>query len=91
MFCERYKCEMPEKTCVLRQRRHIGRMPVSGVSRDPGCASCEQGRDIMKQYNAKEKNMESVEERKAILVFCDSAKDCARLNFSKINRLGRRR
>jgi hypothetical protein len=58
MFCERYKCEMPEKTCVLRQRRHIGRMPVSGVSRDPGCLDCEQGREVMTAYKAKEKEME---------------------------------
>jgi hypothetical protein len=58
MYCTRYKCEMPEKTCVIRQRRHIGHMPVSGVSRDPGCLDCAQGREVMTAYKAKEKEME---------------------------------
>jgi hypothetical protein len=49
MFCERYKCTMPEKTCLLRQKKYDSHVAYNTGNRDPGCANCAQGKQIKTQ------------------------------------------
>jgi hypothetical protein len=52
MYCEKYRCTIPEKTCVLRQERHKKTWAQrNGRSKgDPGCKDCVQGKAIYKKY-----------------------------------------
>ena len=49
MYCERYKCSMPEKTCLLRQKKYDSPVAYNAGNRDPGCADCAQGKQIKQQ------------------------------------------
>jgi len=49
MYCERYKCTMPEKTCLLRQKKYDSHVAYNTGNRDPGCANCAQGKAIKQQ------------------------------------------
>lgn len=63
MYCEKYKCTMPEKTCLLRQKKYDGHVAFYTVNRDPGCADCAQGKQIRQQMKMKGKTMTNTEAR----------------------------
>lgn len=48
MYCEKYKCTMEEKACIVRQEKALRTWRPGAASPDPGCKDCEQGKDIMK-------------------------------------------
>jgi hypothetical protein len=54
---------MPEKTCLLRQKKHDGNVAFYTVNRDPGCADCAQGKQIRQQMKMKGKTMTNTEAR----------------------------
>lgn len=63
MYCERYRCEMGERTCIARQKRHAGVGFVS-YARDPGCYQCAQGMEVMKLFeNGKGEVMAETQEQ----------------------------
>jgi len=60
MHCVRYKCTMPEATCVARQRRFEVQTRHGQYVPDPGCWNCDQGKAILKRFKKQEKKMEPV-------------------------------
>jgi transcriptional regulator with XRE-family HTH domain len=53
MFCEKYKCNMAEAACILRQERNQAPdrpgWQTGNFVMDPGCWGCAQGRELMRR------------------------------------------
>ena len=50
MYCQKYSATIPVKTCIARQEAARRQRPFWIGRGDPGCRSCQQGREVMKHF-----------------------------------------
>jgi hypothetical protein len=50
MYCHKYSATIPVRTCVARQEAARRQRPFWVGRGDPGCRSCGQGRQVMRDF-----------------------------------------
>ncbi|HSM73786.1 MAG TPA: hypothetical protein VK852_04095 [Desulfobacterales bacterium] len=54
MYCQKYSATIPVHTCIARQEAARRQRPFWVGRGDPGCRSCGQGRQVMRDFRRRQ-------------------------------------